>query len=273
MIDEIQTYAKLYHEVIDVNVVNQELTSEPSVDRLNTIMFGLDNTTIIPYILFVQKNVTDSVERDKIFEYLESFLMRRIVCRATNKNYNNLFSETLIYNNVLTEVQLKASIATQVGKGNYMPDDIELKKAFLESRLYNKYSAGVLYLIETKIRVSKLHSTALNGLNSYTLEHLMPKKWEQNWGKLKNPDDIERRNQSLRTLGNLAIISAALNTSVSNANWSVKKKGQKGKYGLEKYASGIETLSLWLKEPTWDETTIEKRSLYLFEEAKKIWTL
>ena len=39
----------------------------------------------------------------------------------------------------------------------------------------------ILYVIESKIRDRRRHSTQLLGLSKYSLEHIMPKKWRSHW--------------------------------------------------------------------------------------------
>ena len=56
-----------------------------------------------------------------------------------------------------------------------------------------------------------MFSVAMLGFNSYSLEHLMPKKWRNNWGIAIDP---ENRDFLLQTLGNLAIITASLNSAM-----------------------------------------------------------
>lgn len=44
----------------------------------------------------------------------------------------------------------------------------------------NLQTRGILYLQEAGIRSAK-SSTSLLGFNNYSLEHMMPKKWRNNW--------------------------------------------------------------------------------------------
>ena len=58
----------------------------------------------------------------------------------------------------------------------YTSDDVEVRTAFEELRLYNLQRRGILYLLERAIRPG-MSNTALVGFNQYTFEHVMPKKW------------------------------------------------------------------------------------------------
>ncbi|MGR3302685.1 MAG: DUF262 domain-containing protein [Candidatus Scalindua sp.] len=270
LIQEIKKYAILYKENIDFDVIDRELTDEYGIERINAIIFGLDNTTVIPYVLYVLQNVDQSEQKD-IFMYLESYIMRRIVMHASNKNYNRLFSEELISNESLTKTKLKELIEEKSDKVNYMPSNTELETGFNESKLTNKHSSGVLYLIESSIRNKNVHSTALLGLNRYSLEHIMPKKWENHWDAVNTEEERSNRNRKLLTLGNLTIITSSLNTSIRDANWDTKKEGKKDKKGLNQYAAGIDTFSEFLARREWNEKVITERAEFLFDKAKSVW--
>ena len=271
LIQEIKEYAELYRANIDFDVVDRELSADYGIERINAIIFGLENTTLIPYVLFVLKKVANSNERNLIWEYLESYIMRRMVCHETTKNYNQLFSERLIANNVITRDALKAQIETQSDKVNYMPSDTDLQNGFNNSRLVNKQAAGILYLIESMVRDRTKQSTSLLGLGRYSLEHVMPKKWENNWTPLATEEAKLNRHKTLLTLGNLTILTTSLNTSIRDADWNTKKNGRGEKHGLRHYASSIETFSPYLEKPDWNEEVIQERATYLYTKAKEIW--
>lgn len=271
LIAEIRDYAKIFQENFNLDILDSELPDKNGIERINAIIFGLDNTTLISYVLYVLKNVENPAEREKLFEYLESYIMRRMVCHTTNKNYNQLFSDRLISNNILSKKAFQTYISSKSDKVNYMPSDEELKEGFRSSKLINKQSAGILYLIESKIRNRASHSTSLLGLDRYSLEHVMPKKWENHWNKVTNQDAKVNRDRKLLTLGNLTIITASLNSSIRDSSWSVKKTGKGDKLGLKQYAAGLDTFSGYLEKPDWNEDVIESRAEDLYNKAVGVW--
>ena len=270
VLTEIREYALIFQENFDYDIVQKELPHSSGIERINAIIFGLDNSTLIPYVLYILKNVEDANDRDEIFEFIETYIMRRMVIHANTKNYNQLFTDRLINNEILSKKLFEEYLEGQSEKINFLPSDEELRYGFSNSKLINKQSAGILYFIESKLRNNK-HSTELKGLNQYTLEHLMPKKWENNWGKLSTQEETIKRNRQLLTLGNLAIITQPLNSSIRDADWETKKKGRGDKKeGLNKYASGLETLQC-LNLEIWNEQEIENRAIFLFKKAIEIW--
>ena len=272
LIAEIKEYASVFQSNFEIEIIDSELSNTNGIERINAVIFGLENTTLIPYVLFVLKNVKDDQEKESIFQYLEAYIMRRMVCHANTKNYNQLFSDRFISNNLLTKDSLKNFIDKRSDKVNYMPSDNELKDGFHLSKLINKQAAGIMYFIESKIRNRAKHSTSLLGFDRYSLEHIMPKKWENNWGKLSNEQDKVKRNRKLLTLGNLTIITSSLNSSIRDGNWAVKKAGKPNKPGLTQYAAGLDTLSPYLTLENWNEQEITKRAEFLYNKAVIIWS-
>ncbi len=275
LLEDIKEYAKVFEDNFDVSSVEREMPSAPGIDRINVLIFGMDNSTLIPYVLYLLKKQTDASEKNKIFEYLETYIMRRIIVRATNKNYNQLFTDRCIQNKAITIDTLKDLFEKQTEEDtvNKMPSDAQIKESFENVVYVNKTAAGILYYIETKIR-SYMHSTHLQGLNKYSLEHLMPKKWRNNWYmEDETREKAENRDKLLLTIGNLTIITQSLNASIRDADWVTKKTGKGNKGGLSAYASEIEITSNALSKENWTEQDIEERRDFLYEKAITIWKI
>ena len=173
ILDNMKAYAEAFESTFDPGYCDADIPSASGVERMNVLIFGLKNSTLIPYVLYVRKNVESSDEQAKIFATLESYIVRRMLVRATTKNYNRLFT-SLILNEAKDAAALRTALAADAEATTYMPSDPEVRAAFGESCLYNLQSKGVLYLLESAIRPS-MSSTALLGFNQYTLEHMMPK--------------------------------------------------------------------------------------------------
>jgi len=271
ILNEIKEYASLFRNYINPEVIENEINKDSGIERINAIIFGLDTSTLIPYVLYVLKNVSSPSERNDLFAIVEAFIMRRMVCHETTKNYNQLFNDRLISNNILSKNEFISFIESRDEGVNYMPNDSDLKRGFDESKLTNKQAAGILYFIESKTRDRNRQSTMLLGIKQYSLEHLMPKKWVNNWEKLEAQEDVDKRNKLLLTLGNLAIITKSLNSTIRDSNWEKKKNGYNDRPGLIQYSSGIETLSPYLSMKEWNELTIQNRANDLYNIAINIW--
>ena len=271
-LSEIKEYALLFKKNFNYEILGEDLTQDFGIDRINTIIFGLDTTTLIPYTLYILRNISDETTKNELFGIIETYIMRRMITHSNTKNYNQLFTDKLINNRVLSKQEFLDYVEKREDKVNFLPTDEELEKGFNTSILINKQAAGILYLIESKIRNEK-DSTALLGINKYSLEHLMPKKWRNNWDKLSSKESEINRDRKLLTLGNLTIITQSLNSSIRDSKWEDKLKGKNKKGGLIEYSVGLKTISQFLKYPEWNEKTIEERALFLYEKAKQIWKI
>lgn len=268
ILDSMKAYATVFESTFDPSCCDADIPSAPGVERLNVLIFGLKNSTLIPYVLYVRKNAESSGEESEVFALLESYIVRRTLVQATTKNYNRLFT-SLILNEVKDAKALRKALEANEEATTYMPGDAEVRAAFEESCLYNLQSKGVLYLLESAIRPG-MSSTALLGFNQYTLEHMMPKKWRNKWGAL-DEEAATRRDRKLLTLGNLAIITHSLNASIRDADWTTKKQGKGYKDGLALCAAGLATMAGALEKESWGEDDVADRAEWLANKALEVW--
>lgn len=274
ILNEIISYAKLYKDNINatccVEVLNEKCNS---INRLNIIFFGLDTTTMIPYCLFVLKNANIE-EQNKIFGFLETYIMRRMVCDWSSKNYNNMF-QSFIRNKILTLSDLKDEIYNtkkEYSRNAKMPDDKEIIDAVFLNGHTNKKAKGILYLLESASREDK-HCTSILALNKYDLEHIMPQSWEINWIlDDASPEKLTDRYNHIGLLGNKTILTSKLNRAIKNAEWIIKKNGNGIQKGLNDYASGLVTFD-FKDILEWNEEQIDSRNIKLSELINSTWNI
>jgi len=271
-IRNLMDYADVYKENINSDLLNQDIDKASAVKRMNLVVFGLSITTIIPYLLYVLKEA-DIDNRDKIFSLLESYIVRRVVCKETSKDYNNMFA-SFIRKGIKNYDDLRKEIF-KAGEDQVraFPDNESFKKGFKSSTLNNPHAKTILYLIEKGVRDDKREAVALRGLSDYSLEHVMPKKWRNHWRDGLDEQQGIERDKILLKLGNLTIITHALNKSIRDSDWETKKHGsgkRKGQ-GLHEYSKSIKIFDKFLEEPEWNEEKIKERTDFLFNEAREIW--
>lgn len=138
-----------------------------------------------------------------MFEFLESFI-RRMVVHANTKNYNQLFTDRLISHQILSKQEFTDFLETQSDRINFFPTDDELKNGFHSEILVNKQTGQVFCIyLNWKSEIEVYNRHKFLGISKYSLEHLMPKKWENHWGKLSNQEDRIKRNRKLLTIWKL----------------------------------------------------------------------
>lgn len=242
-------------------------------DRLDV----LDLTAPIPLLLhvMVEKDVPGD-DLDRIAADIESFLVRRLVCKLTTKNYNRLF--LLLLKNVRDRDGAPADIvrtSLAEGRGDSVrwPGDDEFLAAWLQQPAYRAFSrrrvAMILEAIEARLTTAYQEDIVFRA--SPTVEHVLPRAWRETWPPpapvTHGPETPEvRRDRMLETFGNLTLITQNLNSRVSNGPFERKRDElvQTSKLRLNNAFHNLEH---------WDEETIEARGRALFEVARSIWTV
>lgn len=273
ILSEIQKYALEFHKTFRPNITTEPIPHTAGIKRINELIFGLDNSTLIPYTLFIIHNQQDLKVQNCLFSAIETYIVRRYIVRANQKNYNQLFSTRCIQSKCLTDEDFITLIASIDDKVNSMPTDDEIRSFILDEqhKYTNKVATNILYLIETKHDKTKCAMSML-GLDKYSLEHLMPQKWSNHWEIPQTPDEIEAIERAIYNIGNLTIIPNKLNSAIKDADWYTKKNGKGDKGGLSKYASGIEILEPYLQNDIWNINTIYQRSKDLYQLIVKFWS-
>lgn len=282
-------YDSVQSELVDLTMHARAFRSffAPNLDtrlglfsaRLRT----LDTATVYPFLLAL---VTDprvpAVEVEGILTDLESYLIRRMVCERTIKNYNRLFlklfrditKDDALTSGKVTRAGFQKVLLAQEGDTADWPSDAVFKKALLGTPLYDRLRPALIDMvlrgIERQLSTAKGEKITIH--TKLTIEHVLPQSWEEQWplpapasttpvgGEL--PEDVRER--MLHTLGNLTLLTQELNTSVRNAAYSVKQPEITAQ-------SALRLNAYFQKVGTWDEAAILARGEALFEVARKVW--
>lgn len=259
--------------------------------RLQTFLRRLeavDTTTVFPFLLYAHAELAPHAieEFDRILVLLESYLMRRMICHLTGKNYNRYFVDlirSVDRNGILNAAAVSEHMAKSSADSSRYPDDKSFAIAIFDSPLYGRLAQykvrAILEALDTHAHNTKSEAQPLPpGL---TIEHIMPQSWRTHWplskGEIKNndtgePDPIkeqkahQRRERIINTLGNLTLITGSLNPSLSNSAWAYKRPElmKFSKLNLNQYFHGTEAQE-------WDEDAIERRTKHLLKHLVNIW--
>jgi Protein of unknown function (DUF1524) len=146
-----------------------------------------------------------------------------------------------------------------------MPTDADLEAAFKHEILSNQNAREILFLIALYHVADGLADIPMLSLGNYSVEHMMPTKWEANWLDNKMSDQERAiRNRKIKTLGNLTLVTKRLNSTMQHSAWIDKKQH------LEKHSALCMTRD-YLSRESWDETCIDERAIQLASAAMKIW--
>lgn len=244
--------------------------------RFRTMEAGV----VTPLLLLICSATADQLAPDRRLRSLktiESFLVRRMVCRLTAKDYNRLFLDLAeviqqrgleFADEVVTEF-----LKTQTADAREWPTDAMFKNAFVQLPIYRLLTRNrlrmVLEGIEGAMRGSKTEES--NVPRNLTIEHLMPQEWKEHWPLPSDQTDTEThsndRNRLIHTSGNLTLVNNRLNPSLSNGPWAEKRNGLSDHSVL---FLNKELLADSDSE-TWNEETIQERGDRLGQIASQVW--
>ena len=242
------------------------------LERRNVMNVGV----VTPLLLWLLSADLQSQRLENCLTAIESFLVRRVVCGYSARSYGELFVG-LIRKLVDTSTDQVDStvvsyLANQTAQATLWPSDDELRERFVTAPLYQYLTRGrlrmVLEGIETKLRTTKAETGEVPG--NLQIEHVMPQTWHPNWPlpaeTAEDEEAVAERNRTIHSIGNLTLVNGRLNSSLSNAPWSSKRKT------LADHSVLFLNKRLVNKGPkVWDEVAIEKRAKWLHRRAVTIW--
>ena len=220
-------------------------------------------------------------EIDTALEVLESWLTRRMLVRATAKNYNKIMAEvvSVIRNAPPGAIgqTVREYFASQRSETAYWPDDDEVRRELGTMPVYRKLSRGrlrmVLESIEDHWRGWIPGQTSAAGMRirraSYAIEHLMPQSWIKHWPLPAGASEIER-DARIHRLGNLTLLTKKLNSTVSNGPWL--GEGGKAEHLQEKDVVLLNSRLLrTYSSKQWDESGIDSRTTQAIDTILEVW--
>lgn len=238
----------------------------------------LDSTTVTPVVLFLAERLgQDSDAFLSCLSVLESYLVRRAVCGRSTKAYNRIFPALL---KRLSEAQKpNADVVAEYLQGlaggdtQDWPDDADFRKAWLELNTYKALRPAktkmLLEALELGTRNEVHHESAQLPSAALHVEHVLPVAWEAHWPSPGDENAVTLRNLLLHNIGNLTLLTAKLNPSLSNSGFAVKRPEIiQSLLALNAY---FHSNTFGGAEPVWDEGCIRARAQTLFDVATRIW--
>lgn len=308
---ELHRYSEKYQIITDCD-------KESDIGSLMRFYRIFDITSLRPFILYLlnDSGLDDSKESKKdillTLRILESYTIRRMLCtRNGHKNYNQFFSgiirELISKKSKFSVREFAGTLSRQEADTSKWPNNDDVKKSLSGSwiSVAAKTAAKnimryVLYRIELLTREeSRFPEKGELPFGQFTLEHIMPEKWEEKWllpndngflsrknlyskelepwevlslGKeyLADPAYLQaheltvERYNSLQNIGNLTIVTKGLNSSMNNDSYDKKRKNlfSDSTLMLNKEIS---------KSASWDVKEIKERGDLLCEKFCQIW--
>ena len=236
--------------------------------------------TPFPFLMRVLDEYThgkfDNTELYKVFECVETYLTRRIICNIPTTGVNNLFSS--IHKDIekyLSEypdqkyAEILGYILTDKSGGLRIPKEAEIRSAIKNNPMYsqrNYYIYFVLSSVDDQSKESTLLKQIANQEIQLTIEHVMPQTLNKAWIESLGDDYEQIHQQYLHTLPNLTL--TGYNSKYSNNDFEIKKTTENG------FNESPLLINQYVKNTDkWDITALEARESWWYDQIEKIWPL
>lgn len=249
--------------------------SEDFMKRMKTLEVG----AIMPVLIWLCTQQLSSQRFKRSLCALESFLVRRMLCGVPSTGLTHLCRQML--ERMETELQETEAIddiiidylGSQTVESRIWPNDRMLQEALTERTMRGNANRRkmVMEAIEVSLRSDKTEE--IGPTDNLTIEHVMPQHWKRYWPLASDfPDSDSRldaesiRDKSVKSIGNLTLVSGKLNAGLSNAPWDEKRDT------LDKHSTLFLNKILLDNAPdVWDESHIETRAQELAKVAMRVW--
>ena len=236
---------------------------EGSLSRLE--VFGYRSSTmkseIFKSVIIWLTNPTypaiPDIQMEKAISSLESWLVRRSIVRVTSKAYNKIAVELLhdlqSYERSLAGDVVSDFFARQTGSSSYWPSDKEIEQAVTTVPLYKRMPSPRLRMIIEALEDARRGFVNTKGSSlsespvrrgALSIEHLRPQEWRSHW-VLELGEKEDEADTLLHTLGNLTLVTKALNSKASNSAWLEKRDVLKSHSTLLMTRDIVESFGKW----------------------------
>lgn len=254
-----------------------------------------DASTIHPLALRIADAGLEAKEQQDIFDDIESYFVRRAVCRLPTKNYNKVFAQQLkkLAASDIGHTEFRNALAEPTGDASRWPRDDEFRRAWLEGEIFpGRLDAArlrtIFHRLETAMRSARTEENVPLLLENLDVDHILPQSWYAYWrlsdGQSATLEEAQHallsqfadqpatgkaravlaREQHVPRIGNLTLIHYGVNRGLQNRAFGEKRQAFFENSNLQI------NRALMLREK-WDEVAIQERGELLFEFARKIW--
>ena len=270
---EISKYAKLFREKILVFNNSYLFNYQDSHSRLFHILSVCEISTFHPFILslFYKYDNNESKLGSELHK-IESLIIKRMITKSETKSYNKMCKE-FIKDNSTIDTKISEQTNEEILNGL--------------SSISNKNATLLLFWVELYRRANDNRQSVKEIKYNYSLEHIMPQKWEEYWSEVDVVDTSlniiadkelakKERYSKIYSIGNMTLLNSSLNTSLRNYEFSRKIEGEGKKRGIRHYADlGITKFDILEKydneDVVWNEQKINERTTNLANDILTIW--
>lgn len=258
-------------------------SGDSSLARLGRRLNTFDVSTAFPLVLTIAASDAGDEVKDRLYDLIASYVIRRALCYLTPKNYNNVFVEVASYlkrNGLNEDVFLEYFVSKIASDTVRFPSDDEVSTAIYERPQYGWIPQNRLRLLLEELEFAARDKFNINGnlQDGLSIEHIMPQNWQSYWplksGVFAPVDDspvtdeavrmeIKKRKALIHSLSNLTLLTPPANSQASNSGFDSKR--------IRLNDSLLKTNVLIAGEAVWDEDAMQRRAGLLVRLAVQLW--
>ena len=230
-----------------------------------------NNRDYYPVLFCIMGSNANNKEKQKMVSLMESYVIRRGVCKLSLSNYNkHAVRVCKALGDDMSYGALRKSLMEGKGDSVVFPDDENVKASCVRVPFYGSpFQNYVFKEIEKSLKNNRDESEIVE--EGLSIDHILPQKWHENqeWQKALLSgvaSSVEKRmviDSNIDVIGNLTIMSGRRNSAKSNRSWKKVK---------ELLSDSTLKLNRELGEMDgWDVTEIAERSRVLADKICEIW--
>lgn len=264
-IRDIRQHSELYKKICQCNIDLFDTRYNNEINLHLQYLSDIRAVTSYTLLLRVFKDLDNSKDILKIIELIETFAIRRIICKRQTGELDTFYNHLAI-NAFKQDAPIKYI-------KNYLmerlPDDEEFKKSFTGNDFDNNSQTRYILnkLEEQAYSKGRYPSKIINRFGVH-IEHIMSRKLQkkeyESWIDYLGIDD-DTHDKYVNRIGNLTLLEESLNIGASNKPFIGKKKHYSPKE--TEFAMTHDLLNY----RRWSVNQIKKRSIELADKALNIW--
>lgn len=209
---------------------------------------------------------------DRIVAAAESWVVRRQLLRMPGSDLGRIVADIIKSHSAAPAGELADRVVGHLARldvaSTYWPGDDEIRATLKLEPAYRRFPRARLraYLeaVENAYRTETRQPQVERA--GFPIEHILPQKWKDSW-PVTSPEEEQERQSRLHHLGNLTLLTGALNSKVSNGAWASKRQALLQHNTIKLTGRLIEQT----QDRDWDETLIDARTSELIEAMLRVW--
>ena len=209
---------------------------------------------------------------DSVIRSAESWVYRRQLLRLAGAGLGRIVAEVIKAHANTPASELVERVRGHLRRLNvtstYWPGDNEVRGALTTEAAYRRFPRARLRAFLEAIEDHYRAETGQPQVEraGFPIEHILPQSWRDNW-PVDTPDEENARQERVHRIGNLTLLTAALNSKVSNGPWTAKRSALLAHNTINLTGRVVADT----QDHDWCELLIDRRTSDLIDALLAVW--